>query len=170
MSSLTEKIAYVKECADELIKGGNSKEQAQGWGMYDALTKLTLTEEEVRLIDDRRNGIMDLGWSTEDFKSRAIDRLSGSKVLWEDVYDESKFEEALHTMIRKADSEYGITWDTIDFYLDEYCSTVNYTVKCCNCEFRGEEEDLVPFKDKDGFGNGCPICETDEYLADIEPK
>jgi len=46
-------------------------------------------------------------------------------------------------------------------------------VKCNNCSWIGEEEDLTPFAEDgkfgDGFGGfGCPKCKTDEYLTDIE--
>ncbi len=36
-------------------------------------------------------------------------------------YDHSKFQYALERMIDKHDTSIGITWDTLDFYLDEYC-------------------------------------------------
>ena len=42
------------------------------------------------------------------------------------------------------------------------------TLRCNMCMWEGEEEDLVMFKDEDGFGKGCPICQTDHYLMDIE--
>tara|TARA_B100001094_G_scaffold92477_2_gene88371 strand:- start:8195 stop:8326 length:132 start_codon:yes stop_codon:yes gene_type:complete len=35
------------------------------------------------------------------------------------------------------------------------------------CIWKGEEEDLVLFEDGDGFGKGCPKCETDAYLMDV---
>ena len=46
---------------------------------------------------------------------------------------------------------------------DEY-----YRVRCNKCMWEGEEEDLVMFEDEDGFGKGCPKCETDAYLIDVE--
>ena len=58
-------------------------------------------------------------WSIEDFKGRAI-QLEG-KDNWQNIYDESKFQEALDTMIRKHDTEIGITWITVDFWLNELC-------------------------------------------------
>ena len=42
------------------------------------------------------------------------------------------------------------------------------TVRCNKCMWEGEEEDLVMFEDEDGFGKGCPKCETDAYLMDLE--
>lgn len=56
-------------------------------------------------------------WSVDDFEHRAK--------YWEedepDKYDRSKFEAALHQMIHKHDATLGISWDTIDFWLDEMC-------------------------------------------------
>ena len=42
------------------------------------------------------------------------------------------------------------------------------TVRCNKCTWEGEEENLVMFEDEDGFGKGCPKCETDAYLMDLE--
>ncbi len=44
------------------------------------------------------------------------------------------------------------------------------TVKCCNCEFKGTDENLIAFEDERGAGWGCPNCKTDEYLMDLEPE
>lgn len=52
-------------------------------------------------------------WSVEDFEHRANER--------DGEYDESKFENALEQMIHKHDATLGISWDTIDFWLDELC-------------------------------------------------
>lgn len=38
-------------------------------------------------------------------------------------------------------------------------------VICNNCEWTGQEADLVLFEDKIGPGNGCPNCKTDDYLT-----
>lgn len=81
-------------------------------------------------------------WSTEDFagmaeqlfevmtyydenspksvQERAKEILSTCKD-WKDYFDESKFEEALDRMIHKHDAEYGITWESIKYYLNEMC-------------------------------------------------
>lgn len=62
-------------------------------------------------------------WSVEDFESRAIDvlDLEEGDESWKEIYDEDKFDHALTTMIHDHDCNNGITWDTIDYYLDEYC-------------------------------------------------
>lgn len=63
-----------------------------------------------------------IAWSVLDFEKRAIER--GGEHYWEHLYDASKFQEALDIMIRKHDATVGITWDTIDYYLDNHCITV----------------------------------------------
>ena len=79
-------------------------------------------------------------WSVEDFEGRAESRWESftkdikdkdGKVLWkakfpnatkmEDVYDPEEFESALHNMVDNHDAELGITWDTVDIYLDDNC-------------------------------------------------
>jgi len=47
-------------------------------------------------------------------------------------------------------------------------------VRCNNCGWTGDEDDLVIFEEDgkygDGYGGkGCPNCKTDAYLADVEP-
>ena len=58
--------------------------------------------------------------SPESVKVRAKRILSTCKD-WKDYFDESKFEEALDRMIHKHDAEYGITWESIKYYLNEMC-------------------------------------------------
>ena len=55
-------------------------------------------------------------WNIEDFESQAQEREDGAV-----LYDRSKFGAALLRMIRKHNATVGITWETIDYYLDEYC-------------------------------------------------
>lgn len=60
-------------------------------------------------------------WSTKDFESRAIQACNGNFEIAEKRYDFSKFPAVLKDMIKHHDAEYGITWTTVDFYLEEYC-------------------------------------------------
>lgn len=62
-------------------------------------------------------------WSVEDFESRAIHQLDlgDDDETWKEKYDETKFDEALMQMIHDHDCNYGITWNHIDEYLDQYC-------------------------------------------------
>lgn len=82
-----------------------------------------------------------VSWSVTDFEERAIERELDEmedinpelhkKITYSEthipippqyvLFDRSKFKTALATMIRKHDANNGITWDTIDYYLDEHC-------------------------------------------------
>ena len=75
---------------------------------------------QIRFLEPGTNCIT---WSTEDFKGRAI-QIEGED-NWQNVYDESKFQEALDRMIDKHDAELGITWVTVDFWLNELCLKQN---------------------------------------------
>lgn len=68
-------------------------------------------------------GSKSVSWDVEDFRSRAQERRGED---WKKVYDETKFQEALERMIDKHDAELGISWITIDFFLDEFCRTKNF--------------------------------------------
>jgi hypothetical protein len=59
-----------------------------------------------------------IAWSVEDFESQAQinEEANGRK-----LYDRDQFEYALELMIRKHDANIGISWYTIEYYLDEYC-------------------------------------------------
>lgn len=57
-------------------------------------------------------------WSIEDFQQVAEEAVGKN---WEKYYDKNKFEDALHKMIKHHDPMFGITWDTVAFYLQEYC-------------------------------------------------
>jgi len=52
-----------------------------------------------------------------------------------------------------------------DFIGDE--DDLEMFVKCNNCDFIGDEDDLEMFKDKEGYFKGCPNCKKDSYLMDI---
>jgi hypothetical protein len=70
-------------------------------------------------------------WSFTDFLYRALEKEEYKGVVYELTIDEAadilqkydlhKFQAGLERMIDKHDATIGITWDTIDFYLDEYC-------------------------------------------------
>lgn len=68
------------------------------------------------IIDLKRRSVE---WSECDFEARAIDVHGARK--WKKIYDPLKFKYALEQMIRDHDCNNGITWDTIDYYLDQYC-------------------------------------------------
>ena len=97
-------------------------------GQLGEIIKLFEKAKEYQEEEDKRSIV----WSVNDFISQAEKRWdivaflpTASKyhhaTCWQDVYDETKFQNALYEMIDRHDAEYGITWETINFYLDEYC-------------------------------------------------
>ena len=67
------------------------------------------------MIIETTKGMSYIGWSVEDFKYLASNQEDPS------IYDENKFKDTLDIMINKHDASIGITWETIDYYLNEYC-------------------------------------------------
>lgn len=57
-------------------------------------------------------------WSIEDFEMTAY-RLKGNN--WKDYYNQEQFQATLDKMIDKHDAQWGINWDIIEYYLNEYC-------------------------------------------------
>jgi len=55
-------------------------------------------------------------WSIEDFEEQANNFGNNPK-----DYDASKFQDALELMIRKHDAELGISWETVQCYLNSHC-------------------------------------------------
>lgn len=76
------------------------------------ILKTVFGEAEIRFNSPGTKGVY---WSVDDFQCRVNEKENPS------LYDESKFENALKIMIEKHDANIGITWDTIDYYLDEHC-------------------------------------------------
>ena len=78
-------------------------------------------------IDPMTPTVIFLVWGVGDFEDRALDlEGSGDDDHKEDGdpkprFDRSKFPEALHQMDHDHDANNGITWETIDYYLEEYC-------------------------------------------------
>lgn len=59
-------------------------------------------------------------WSVEDIRGRAEEQAEWFGQSIEERFDTSKFEVVLDQMIRKHDCNIGISWDTIDVFLDMY--------------------------------------------------
>jgi len=70
-------------------------------------------------IDDRFRAIW---WSVDDFEHRAW-TIEADNPETAPLFDRSKFTEALECMCHDAgeDPDYGITWDTVDQYLEHFC-------------------------------------------------
>lgn len=64
-------------------------------------------------------GMESIKWSVKDFKSRAISNTS--EKVWDIYYNEYEFNNALKLMIKNHDANEGISWKTIDYYLEEFC-------------------------------------------------
>lgn len=75
-----------------------------------------LTTEEYELIKKHRDGYLGVYWSIADFELSAQNVEEG-----EVLYDRTKFPEALESMIRKHDCEFGITWEHVRYWLNTYC-------------------------------------------------
>jgi Zn finger protein HypA/HybF involved in hydrogenase expression len=43
-------------------------------------------------------------------------------------------------------------------------------VHCNNCDWKGDNSELENFTDENGAFIGCPTCETDSYLMNIQTK
>jgi hypothetical protein len=78
-----------------------------------------LSEEEFNLVQKFRDGYRGVYWSINDFEVEAykIEKYEDTGL----IYDRSKFKHALDEMTRRHDCNNGVTWDTIRFYLEEYC-------------------------------------------------
>lgn len=101
---------------------------SEGQFKIDEIIKLLSQAKESQEEKDKRSIV----WSVNDFIQQAMKRweivaflptnsIYQDATCWQDVYDESMFENALYEMIRKHDCNNGITWETINYYLDEYC-------------------------------------------------
>ena len=102
-------LKELREQAQELIDCGNSKEKAEGYGMMRVIDEV---------VDNYTPSWKSVSWDVEDFKGMAKQKKGKD---WKKFYDKSKFKDALSEMIRKHDAELGITWFTVEFYLDEHC-------------------------------------------------
>ena len=63
-------------------------------------------------------------WDVDDFVMRAENYENYKEVERGSIYDYSKMDEALKTMIREHDASIGICWDVVDFWLDEICLNI----------------------------------------------
>jgi len=88
------------------------------------MSKILMLEENLALAKaDLREAKEQLSrsvtWSINDFVSRASSICETGD--WFDEFSEPKMERALKLMIEKHDAEFGITWETVDSYLETYC-------------------------------------------------
>jgi uncharacterized protein YdiU (UPF0061 family) len=63
-------------------------------------------------------------WSEDDFQQMAIQKTNEEE--WDQYYNKDMFSMTLKEMIYKHDASIGITWDTVEYYLDTYCKIKDY--------------------------------------------
>lgn len=83
---------------------------------------IEVTQEELDLVTKYRDGFRGVFWHIDDFEHKALENEDYYKSV---IYDRTKFEDALDLMINKHDCTIGITWDTVDYYLEDYCRLEN---------------------------------------------
>jgi len=66
-----------------------------------------------------------ISWSVDDFECMARQNCNDDD-NWDQYYNKDYFQSALEEMVNNHDSTIGITWDTIDIYLEQYCKIKNY--------------------------------------------
>lgn len=74
--------------------------------------------DELELIEKYRDGYRGVYYHARDFETLA--RVYEQEAGFE-MFDRTKFTEALEDMCRKHDFNIGITWDTLKLYLYTYC-------------------------------------------------
>ena len=115
-STATENINFWQQLETEKNWETEAKENIDFW-----LFMFNQTEEEPQRLA--------IYWSVQDFETLAIQNFEELKQdhpeefknyeTWEQLYDKTKFPKALKEMIDKHDSETGITWLTLEYYLGE---------------------------------------------------
>lgn len=96
----------------ELIKSAVSVKRPNGKSSV-KMVRLDIALKIANKFDERS-----ISWAAEDFAQRAEEEEGDD---WRDMYDESKFDNALLLMIKNHDCNNGITWTDIDHYLETYC-------------------------------------------------
>ena len=102
---------YIQDLIEDLIK---SKLRIGGKDYYPADTVVNRLENLAQKC---------IRWDEEDFEMRAKDRIDDGEEqgVWDQYYNKDMFSIALEKMISSHNANYGITWDTIDCYMDDYC-------------------------------------------------
>jgi len=95
-------------------------------GYFVSIKEVFETVEEAQAVIEKIVGCFDreersVSWSVLDFEHRAEQLASFDGRPVHHLYDESKYADALQNMINNHDANHGITWETIDCYLDSDC-------------------------------------------------
>lgn len=107
-------------------------EQLRGWNSFIELSGQDIKdiEDNTKIEIQKQESIkLPIYWSTDDFEDQAKKNFEELKrdnpkefehlENWGQLYDKSKFPNALKEMIRKHDCENGITWLNVEEYLYE---------------------------------------------------
>ena len=72
------------------------------------------------LIDRIANLETAIIWKVEHFEEKAKE-IEKDKMAKQELFNRSAFEFALYEMIKNHTRSEGISWDTVEFYLNEFC-------------------------------------------------
>jgi hypothetical protein len=92
-------------------------EEGKFWGNLD-VDEIDIMKHNLEKLDQKLK--RSVTWSVEDFEYVAQYREKQMNVGY-GYYDRSRFDYALQEMIRHHDAEIGITWISIETYLDDLC-------------------------------------------------
>jgi len=81
---------------------------------------MILTEEEKELVQKHRDGYRGIYWHIDDFESIAKS-IEEQEIDNRTVYDRTKFQGALEEMTHTHDANYGLSWESVRYNLNEYC-------------------------------------------------
>ena len=109
--------AKISEFLSQVLGFKNIKSLAREQYGYEI--NLEMRDGLIAKIECLEPGMESIKWSIKDFKIKAI-ALTDEDV-WQNYYDESKFNSALKAMIKNHDADEGINWTTVHTYLDLYC-------------------------------------------------
>jgi hypothetical protein len=97
---------------------GSSLHWDQTTSLHDLVSVLIWVEDYLKI--EEQNWIS-IKWSIYDFEEVAQQKEKDENLEVGAIYDRSKFGDALRLLEKNHDCNYGITWNDIDHYLDEYC-------------------------------------------------
>lgn len=116
------KVIVEKRAGRLIIKRWLPKENC--WQVEKGYSSIQVENYHEIHIDD--DDLKSITWGVVDFQERASEReevFQWDNALEEKptLYDREKMPDALAQMISKHDDNLGITWSTVDYYLDERC-------------------------------------------------
>lgn len=105
----------------------------------------TTREELLQHINDLKEKLnRSVTWSNEDFCGRARNlfdkwlNIDNGDYALKYGFDANAFDDCLDTMIYNHDANHGISWDTIDYYLQDDCIRP-FLQACCDDYMKGPD-------------------------------